>query len=79
MLIRATLLVSATLALAACGNTPGERGVTGAGIGAGAGAATAAITGGSVGGGALVGGIAGGATGALTSRRDIDLGPSPFR
>lgn len=78
MLLRATLLVSATLALAACGNSPGERGLTGAGIGAAGGAGVAALTGGNAGTGAIIGGLAGGATGALTDRRDIDLGDSPF-
>jgi len=69
------LLVSVVAAsLAGCGDTPGERAVSGAGIGAGAGALGGALTGGSVGGGALVGGLAGGAVGGLTKPSQVDLG-----
>jgi hypothetical protein len=64
---------AALLALAACGDTPLERGLTGAGIGAGVGAAGAAVTGGSALGGAALGGVVGGAAGALTDEDDIDL------
>jgi len=60
--------------LSACGNSAGERGVTGAGLGAGVGAAGAAVTGGSALTGALVGGVVGGAAGALTDKDDINLG-----
>ena len=60
--------------LAACGNSQGERALSGAGIGAGTGAAGAALTGGSVAGGALIGGAAGAAIGALTEEEDLDLG-----
>jgi hypothetical protein len=60
--------------LTACGNSQGDRALSGAGIGAGAGAAGAALTGGSVVGGALLGGAAGAAVGALTDKNDIDLG-----
>ena len=59
--------------LAACGNTQGERALSGGGIGAGVGAAGAALTGGSVLGGAILGGAAGAATGALTDEDDIDF------
>ena len=69
-----TVLALAALAVAACGNTTGERAVTGGGIGAATGAAGAAITGGSVGGGAVLGGAIGAAAGALTDADDIDLG-----
>ena len=64
---------AALLALAGCGNTPVERGLSGAGIGAGVGAAGSALTGGSVLGGAAVGGVVGGAAGALTDEDTIDL------
>jgi hypothetical protein len=64
----------ALLILGACGNSPGERALSGGGIGAGVGAAGAAVTGGSLLGGALLGGAAGAATGALTDEDDIDLG-----
>lgn len=68
-----TLTVLLTLALAACGNTPTERGLSGAGIGAGVGAVGSALTGGSPWTGAVIGGVAGGATGALTDKDDINL------
>lgn len=61
------------LTLAACGNTTGERALSGAGIGAAAGGLTGAATGGSVAGGALLGGAAGAAIGGLTDEDEIDL------
>jgi uncharacterized membrane protein len=67
----------ALAALAACGNTTGERALTGGAIGAAGGAATGAIFG-SPGTGAAIGGAAGAATGALTDREDLDLGDSPL-
>jgi len=57
------------LTLSACGNDPGERALTGAGIGAGAGAVGGALIGGNPVGGALIGGAAGAVTGAATSPR----------
>lgn len=69
----------ATLALASCGDTRTERGVTGGAIGAGAGAVGAGVLGGSVLGGALLGGAAGAATGVLTDRDDLDIGDVPGR
>lgn len=70
-------LAAVVLALAACGNTTGDRALSGAGIGAAAGTVGSAVVGGSVLGGALVGGAAGGAIGALTDSDDVDLG-EPF-
>ncbi|MEM9046838.1 MAG: hypothetical protein AAGC81_19335 [Pseudomonadota bacterium] len=63
------ILLTASLALAACGQTRGERALTGAGIGAASGALGAEIVGGSVRGGALLGGLVGAAIGAATSDR----------
>lgn len=63
--------------LAACGNTTGQRAISGGAIGAGGGAALGAITGGDVGTGALIGGAAGAATGALTNKRQLNLGDFP--
>lgn len=60
-----------------CGDRPGERALTGGGIGAAGGAAAGAALG-SPGTGALLGGAAGAATGALTDRRDLDLGDTPW-
>lgn len=59
-------IVLATLALAACGDTMGERALSGGAIGAGAGAAGGALAG-HAGTGALIGGGVGAATGALTT------------
>jgi osmotically inducible lipoprotein OsmB len=63
------VVASLTLALAGCGNTPGQRAVSGGLLGAGAGAAIGAATGGHAGTGALIGGAAGAAGGALTAPR----------
>jgi hypothetical protein len=65
----ALLGVAATLSLAACGETPGGRAVSGGLLGAGTGAAVGAATGGSAGTGALIGGGVGAAGGALTAPR----------
>jgi hypothetical protein len=69
----------AMLGLAACGNTPGDRALSGAGLGAVGGAAVSGLTGGSVLGGAVLGGAAGAAVGALTSPRDVNLGTPTWR
>nr|WP_306266842.1 hypothetical protein [Pararhizobium sp. IMCC3301] len=68
-----TVMFGTTLALAACGSTPGERAVTGAGAGAAAGAGLAAATGGSIGGGAVIGAAAGAVTGAVTNECQFNL------
>ncbi len=68
-----------TVGLAACGQSTGDRALSGAGIGAAGGAAAGALTGGSVGTGALLGGAAGAAAGALTDRDDVDLGRPVWR
>lgn len=65
--------------LAACGQTQGERALSGAGLGAAGGAAIGGLTGGSMLGGAAIGGVAGGAAGALTSPRDVNLGRPAWR
>lgn len=74
-------LLTASLSLAACGNRPGDRALSGGLIGAGGGAAIGGILGG--GGGALTGGLIGGAVGAgagaLTSPRQVDLGDPIWR
>ena len=65
----AFLLGGLTMALAACGNDPGTRAVTGGLLGAGAGAAVGAATGGNAGTGALIGGGIGAVGGAVTTPR----------
>lgn len=69
----AVLLSVTALSLSACGNTQGERALSGAGVGAGAGALGSAITGGSIAGGALVGGAVGAAVGGLTDKDTVSL------
>jgi hypothetical protein len=71
--ILTVLAASGLLAMAACGDTMGERALSGGAIGAGAGAAAGAVTGMGVGTGAILGGAVGAATGALTDEDQIDL------
>jgi len=74
-----TTAVAMIAMLAACGQTTGDRALSGGAIGAGAGALTGAVTGGSVGSGALIGGAIGAAGGALTDDRDVNLGKPVWR
>jgi hypothetical protein len=64
--------------LAACGQSTGDRAVSGGLLGAGAGAAVGSLTG-SAGTGALLGGAAGAAGGALTSPGTVNLGRPAWR
>lgn len=73
---RLIFIVPIILALAACGQTTGERALSGAGIGAGVGLVGGALVGAPVE-GALIGGAVGAGTGALTSPRQINLGRPP--
>ncbi|HEY4133739.1 MAG TPA: hypothetical protein VGO34_00860 [Alphaproteobacteria bacterium] len=82
MRIKAAAIVVSSIALiglAACGESKGDRALSGAGIGAGVGAAAGALTGGSVVGGAALGAAGGAATGALTDKNDIDLGKPAWK
>lgn len=72
-----TLIFTAGLALAGCGTTPGDRGLSGGLLGAGTGAAIGAMAG-SAGEGALIGGLGGLAIGALTSPEALNLGDPPW-
>lgn len=65
----AAMLLGLGVTLAACGEQPGTRAVTGGLIGAGAGAALGAATGGNAGTGALIGGGVGAVGGAVTAPR----------
>jgi len=69
-------LTVATLALSACGQSPGCRAVTGAGIGAAGGAVLGAIGGNPLL-GAAAGAAAGAAVGGLTTSNQINAGPAP--
>jgi hypothetical protein len=76
--IKATLAALALVALAGCGESKGDRALSGAGIGAAGGAVGGALLG-SPATGALLGGAAGAAAGALTDKNDIDLGKPIWR
>lgn len=71
--------IGLSLALAACGETQGERGLSGAAIGAGAGAVVGAVTPIGPAGGALIGGAAGAATGVLTTPSHVNVGKPTYR
>ena len=77
MIIQRSITLVAALglvvALSACGETKGQRALSGGGIGAGVGAVGSALTGGSPWTGAVIGGAAGAATGALTDKDQINL------
>ncbi len=70
------LLAVASITLAACGQSPGCRAVTGAGIGAAGGAVLGAIGGNPLL-GAAAGAAAGAAVGGLTTQQQINAGPAP--
>lgn len=74
----ATIGLASMLALAACGNTTGDRAISGGGIGAGVGALGGLMVGAPLE-GALIGGAVGAGTGALTRRDQIDLGRPIWR
>ncbi|NKC33043.1 YMGG-like glycine zipper-containing protein [Falsiroseomonas selenitidurans] len=73
-----SLLIVLAGGLAACGQTTGDRAVSGGLLGAGAGAAIGSLSG-SAGTGALIGGAAGAAGGALTNPGTVDLGRPAWR
>jgi hypothetical protein len=73
------LLIIVAAGMAGCGQSTGDRAVSGGLLGAGAGAAIGAVTGGGVGTGALLGGAAGAAGGALTGPGTVDLGRPAWR
>jgi hypothetical protein len=72
------IVIGLAATLGACGQTTGDRAVSGGLLGAGAGAAIGSLTG-SAGTGALIGGAAGAAGGALTSPSQVDLGRPAWR
>jgi len=78
--MRSALLVTAALALGACGTTPGDRAGTGAIIGAGTGGTIGLAFGGvGVGAGAFVGAAVGAGIGVLTKPAQLDLGKPVWR
>jgi osmotically inducible lipoprotein OsmB len=68
-----TILLLSVSVLGACGNTTGDRALSGAGIGAGVGAVGGLLLGAPVQ-GALIGGAVGAGAGALTDKHQVDLG-----
>ena len=66
------------LALSACGNSTGDRALSGGGIGAGVGLVGGALVGAPLE-GALIGGAVGAGTGALTNSHQIDFGRPIWR
>ncbi|MEJ0045042.1 MAG: YMGG-like glycine zipper-containing protein [Rhodospirillales bacterium] len=74
--MKLTMAVILCGGLAACGDSPGERALTGGAIGAGTGAIIGGVAGGPAT-GALIGGAVGAVGGAATTRRQVDLGPAP--
>jgi hypothetical protein len=77
-LVSAGLAVGGLLLLSACGETPGCRAATGAGLGAAGGAVIGAVTGAPLA-GAVIGGVSGAAVGGLTRPDQINGGPAPCR
>ena len=69
MLAKAIVFAALLIGLSACGDTWGQRAVTGGGIGAGSGAVVGALTPIGVLPGALVGGAVGAGVGAATTPR----------
>ncbi len=73
------VLVASLTAVAGCGTTTQDRGLSGAGIGASAGAIIGAVTGLSVVEGAVLGAVGGGLTGALTKPSQINMGDPAWK
>ena len=67
-------IVTLATFLSACGNTKGQRALSGGAIGAGVGAVGAVVLHANPLTGAVIGAAAGAATGALTKKKHIDLG-----
>ena len=75
-----TTMILATLTLlAACGQSTGDRALSGGAIGAGVGSVGSVILGADPITGAVVGGAVGAATGGLTKEKDINLGKPVWR
>lgn len=75
---RITLIAALLLALGACGDTVGDRALSGGAIGAGAGALGGLIFHSPLE-GALIGGAVGAGAGALTSKSQVNLGRPIWR
>ena len=78
-ILTSCVLVASLAAVAGCGTTTQDRGLSGAGIGAGAGAIIGAVTGLSVVEGAVLGAVGGGLTGALTKPSQVNMGDPAWK
>ncbi len=78
MRVSMALVLGAALMLAACGQTPTDRAVTGAGLGAAGGAMVGALVGAPAI-GALVGAAGGATVGAATDSSEIYLGKPVYK
>jgi hypothetical protein len=76
--ILAAALATSVLALGACGNTPGDRALSGGAIGAGTGLVGGALLGAPVA-GMAIGAVGGAAVGALTSPSQVNMGRPAWR
>jgi osmotically inducible lipoprotein OsmB len=72
------VLALATVSLAGCGYTQGDRALSGGLIGAGTGAVIGSLSG-SAGTGAIIGGVGGAALGAFTDPHSVNLGRPIWR
>lgn len=78
--IKNVVAAAAVLALlSACGESSGDRALSGGAIGAGVGGVGSAVLGGNPVTGAVVGGAVGAATGGLTKQKDVNLGKPVWR
>jgi osmotically inducible lipoprotein OsmB len=74
-----TAAIVTVLLLSACGESTGDRAISGAGIGAGVGAVSGAMIGGDPLTGAAIGGAVGAAAGGLTKSKNVNLGKPVWR
>lgn len=73
-----TLILTSLLGLSACGNSKGDRAISGGGIGAAIGLVGGALVGAPLE-GAAIGGAVGAGTGALTDEDQINLGDPAWK
>ncbi|PIZ31359.1 MAG: hypothetical protein COY40_02255 [Alphaproteobacteria bacterium CG_4_10_14_0_8_um_filter_53_9] len=73
-LIAYPLVALAAIGVSACGSTPGDRALSGAGLGAAAGTVGTVVTGGNPLTGALIGAGVGAAAGAVTNEDQVNFG-----
>lgn len=77
-LIFSAIILLSLSTLSACGNTTGDRALSGGGIGAGVGALGGLMVGAPIE-GAVIGGAVGAGAGALTNKNQINLGRPIWR